>query len=824
MDRQRAITLSFAVVVFLTLLTGYSLFPLFYAIGLVGGGLVILACEPQAPVSGLQSHEAVASEGFPGHCTKPSDRTRLDNELESFKSLIVRDYVASWYGRFAEPADHLEVKVLIDDCVNTLLSYFLRLDAVRLLCMVTEHFHAHYSACINARRTAQNRDQRTRNLHGALAFPPETEVRHNKSIAAVLLRETLPKHHQRNTVLIELLTEVLSLHVITPVVDMFAKRGFAHEVLWQCLSDTDSCEKDGEASFPTEGARDAADVSPARSVGWHDGGSDFVSASEVVQIIHGEDSAQQDVPTGEGFLPACARGDHLVETSGAKDELDELENPEEFVSEELAKYFKVAPEITHNPDSQGDLASCKRRPSDVGNIVVSAQSIDQSLLKAAALPSYELFTNVQVTNVQLVDDNCSVLYTIMYKAWYHRSDGSASALKSRTVKKQHQDLVILHHMLVGNAVMTDNMKAVGTPSWLDDGYQLTSEPGDVHELRHEVTDYLQLLTANSLLCNSKELRQFLEYDSGSFAMHVKPADVGIPRLNQVLAKTWSGVWDKMTRFGFESRPRTEKQAEETDKLFDEFKFGVALYEPKGAEDEDYKLLSALKQHSEEASDVGCPESVQLLPADDNVGHAYSRSSLDFKCPVAPSALHNGIHPHASARAILELGLQCLQHCNASSWVLHERIAAFVKSTLAAWLQKHLQELLQHHLSMLRLAHYVHLLHGILAARSAAAATTPQPAAAAAASSEQSGRGRRTSTSVGCSHYQKALSALRSTLPGFLPVVLGAATFDRCLTSLLDSFDDEQQNKHLIYAVMDDVVAELLAVSGGAATMNAMDER
>ncbi|KAK3610074.1 hypothetical protein CHS0354_032160 [Potamilus streckersoni] len=136
------------------------------------------------------------------------------------------------------------------------------------------------------------------------------------------------------------------------------------------------------------------------------------------------------------------------------------------------------------------------------------------------------------------------LYKVEYDALYPDETGELVPRKG-TVWRRFREFINLQVRLEYNSEYKKSLKGIKGPK----RWQLPfgNMDKDTVETRKKVLEtYLKCLIDKPDICNGPELKEFLGYEGdGRIAFVRRPSDVGVRRIDQMLVRTVSGVFDKL---------------------------------------------------------------------------------------------------------------------------------------------------------------------------------------------------------------------------------------------------------------------------------------
>ncbi|XP_050419333.1 sorting nexin-19 [Patella vulgata] len=159
-----------------------------------------------------------------------------------------------------------------------------------------------------------------------------------------------------------------------------------------------------------------------------------------------------------------------------------------------------------------------------------------------------IFQDVSITDTETATEfrsqNSYTLYIVQFEAMYFSDKGPV--LRSGTTKRRFREFVNLNSRLDNNSYYKDLLKVVKGPKrWLNLPFK-NMDKESVESRKAFLNQFLKSLIEIEAICNGPELREFLAYEGDSHIAFVKKSsEISVPRIDKMLVRTVSGMFDKI---------------------------------------------------------------------------------------------------------------------------------------------------------------------------------------------------------------------------------------------------------------------------------------
>ncbi|ESO93531.1 hypothetical protein LOTGIDRAFT_232606 [Lottia gigantea] len=283
----------------------------------------------------------------------------------------------------------------------------------------------------------------------------------------------------------------------------------------------------------------------------------------------------QDVDSEEG-------GGNSLDTKSLSNEISECNDHE---LKNIDKDFNSSTEIYHDVNDSDEMSS-EHDDNDVNkrleNLIRKSQEIedkgtfyldedsksDNSSLEGLIIespgvefnPLIEMSDGIEVIDSSLIFQGVSIadtetvaeyrsqnhytLYIVQFEAMYFSDSGPV--VKTGKVKRRFREFVNLNSRLESSTYYKNLLKDVKGPKrWQNLPFK-NMDKENVEYRRIFLEQFLKSLIEIEAICNGPELREFLAYEGDSHIAFVKkPAEITVPRIDKMLARTVSGMFDKI---------------------------------------------------------------------------------------------------------------------------------------------------------------------------------------------------------------------------------------------------------------------------------------
>ncbi|XP_060080443.1 sorting nexin-19-like [Ylistrum balloti] len=421
----------------------------------------------------------------------------------------------------------------------------------------------------------------------------ENEIMYFRSVVQILLSQLLPGHLGICNTSYLLFVEIFTCNIFLPVIERLSDSDFLYECIIRILSDEKICslednetseslvdenlesnqmaayqnvfqnkveivisdqqkEADGmdpdryglsECNLPgscslrsdVRGMRRSSSTSSAHDLqNFQCVNDSYMSDQRKDQLYdYGEENTMKSFGTVKhGNSLYCDRGHPTLARSCPSDlgtgSASRISDPEDFSAESSA--------------TDDDEISSKV------HVFLDSNEVEVNNLEQLELPNM-LFVDVSITDTETRQEMRSstqyTLYNIQYDALYSTETHSLE-LRTRSVKRRFREFVNLQARLEDNEAYRKSLKDVKGPRrWLSLPFG-NMDKRSVEGRRKSLEAFLKSLIQKLDICNGSELKEFLAYEGdGHIAFVRKAPEISVPRIDKMIVKTMSDVFDKI---------------------------------------------------------------------------------------------------------------------------------------------------------------------------------------------------------------------------------------------------------------------------------------
>ncbi|XP_076457272.1 uncharacterized protein LOC143291305 [Babylonia areolata] len=410
------------------------------------------------------------------------------------------------------------------------------------------------------------------------------------------------------------------------------------------------------------------------------------------------------------------------------------------------------------------------------------------------------------------------VYNIEYEA-LHFSETGIPVMKTGTAKRRYREFVNLMSRLEDNPAYKRLLKDVKGPKrWLTLPFK-NMDKESVASRQKALELFLKSLIEVEAVCNGPEMREFLAYEGDSHIAFVKkPSEINVPRIDKMLARTVSGVFDKLKSLpnlpqgvisGIRGRDPLVDRKDSTETDADNIQVVTDFSHDYIHDMSLYNLLRDVSEsYVRDVQTLGHPELTPASPTSQLLKDMGSALYDHIVLLQVPRVEGDGAeHPDGAVEgggqdgvgvsgqlvlcdAVLDFVVQLLggqQH-----WLCHQRTLVALRNLLGRTLDRWVRETVSGLTSEERCLYYIRLLRETL---------WPSGKLFSARQGDKTPEERAATRAL-------AKRFLLDFFPGSLTMALGADSLESGVDVILESLQYTQLNKHFLYSSIDMLLESL----------------
>ncbi|KAK7091845.1 uncharacterized protein [Littorina saxatilis] len=409
------------------------------------------------------------------------------------------------------------------------------------------------------------------------------------------------------------------------------------------------------------------------------------------------------------------------------------------------------------------------------------------------------------------------VYQIEYEALYFSETGNP-VLKTGVAKRRYREFVILMSRLEDNPAYKKMLKDVKGPKrWLTLPFK-NMDKENVADRQKALEQFLKSLIQVEAVCNGPEMREFLAYEGDSHIAFVKKAtEINVPRIDKMLARTVSGVFDKLKSLpnlpgevisGIRGRDAVteRKNSMESETDVDSVTI-ITHFAPDNSLENTLRDVS--EKYTRDIQTQGHPDLIPSSPTSQLLKDMRSNLAQQILLHVPRVDGDGAEYPDDTEEAggefgvgqpgpgqlllcdaLIDLVVQLLigQH----HWLCHQRVITALRNVLGRTLDRWLREAVSGLTTEERCLYYIRLLRETV---------WPGGKFFSSQSEEKSPEEKAATRAV-------AKRLLVEFFPGVVSSVVGADSMEYAVEQVLESMQYDKLNKHFLYTAVDMLLENL----------------
>ncbi|KAL8574955.1 hypothetical protein ACOMHN_052120 [Nucella lapillus] len=411
------------------------------------------------------------------------------------------------------------------------------------------------------------------------------------------------------------------------------------------------------------------------------------------------------------------------------------------------------------------------------------------------------------------------VYQIEYES-LHFSETGIPVMKTGTAKRRYREFVNLMSRLEDNTAYKRLLKDVKGPKrWLTLPFK-NMDKESVASRQKALEQFLKSLVEVEAVCNGPEMREFLAYEGDSHIAFVKkPTEINVPRIDKMLARTVSGVFDKLKSLpnlpqevisGIRGRDPLVDRKDSTETDADNICVHTDYSHDYAHDLSFYNMLRDVSEsYVRDVQTLGLPELIPSSPTSqllkDMGSSLYDQILLHVPrvegdgAEYPDSAVEGGGQAGVGSGqlllcdAVLDFVVQLLSGQPHHHWLCHQRVLTCLRNVLGSTLDRWVKETVSSLTTEERCLYYIRLLRETV---------WPGGKLFSSQTDEKTEEEKIATRTV-------AKRLLVDFFPGSLTMLLGAGSLDAGVEVMLESMQYSQLNKHFLYTTIDMLLESLL---------------
>ncbi|KAG1701295.1 Sorting nexin-19 [Nymphon striatum] len=337
--------------------------------------------------------------------------------------------------------------------------------------------------------------------------------------------------------------DVIYKHLIIPLFDQLCDSVWLYEQIIFVLSDDHKVVNNSTAHFPSIDVEDV-DTSPDGYTQHIEHRSSSVPSLSTIESLYNERFFNQ--------FKVCLQNSEVC-SNLSSEKIDHHSS-----LPDISKLRTCSLTVDHNLDSSGESAG----ETTVLFSISSSENLTKFQENAENIKLVFTDVNIPVTEQQKSHglNQSYTIYCIQYLGWYMVPcssettdadggyfvvDGMRYVQKQAVVRRRFREFVNLQTRLEANPHLKWYLKGIKGPNkYLNSPFSNMAKH-TVEQRRVFLQQYLVVLCQTEQICTSTELREFMAYGTNANIAFVnKPRELAIPRLDRMVLRSVSGVFNK----------------------------------------------------------------------------------------------------------------------------------------------------------------------------------------------------------------------------------------------------------------------------------------
>ncbi|CAM1300377.1 Uncharacterised protein g2688 [Pycnogonum litorale] len=745
----------------------------------------------------------------------------LYDEIKLIIKLISKDFVRPWYEILSDNEEF--VNSLNNTVESSILKLCCRLSKVNRFKFAEKVIRSYRLFLRYQKSTSKNISTDDTNSSDADVFNWNID---NRKLTSLFLQAICCSDELRGCDIIidSCFVDIISTNVCNPLINLVTKSDWLYEAIIlllsdQCLPPANAVSGENEHRKFSEAKSDDVAVNPCTS-----GSSELDSAVSAVKQLKDCSASEPALCDIEmlynkkffGKLKIANNTSEVAESSNfvrsvSLPDLNELRLSVDFdldpdvlaYSHDTAEDAAVLFSISATDDFDGIIANESDEDSDYGDIKLVFTDV--------SIPTTEQhFSHSSTTANQPY-----TIYCIQYMAWYMAPlstetsdddggyfviDGMKLIRQQSVVRRRYREFVNLQTRLEANLLYKQRLKDIRTPNKYINSPFSNMAKHTVEQRRKFLQQYLQTLCQTEDVCTSAELREFMAYGiNANIAFVRKPIEISIPRIDKIVINKVSGMFSKIRTVlpTLDSSKRNpslailRRNASVNDQLpsirnilpkVESLGFNVIYsYGRKDQVNSEFNhgICKFIRSY-----DVKCNQQINsasdvCFADQDCESHEENDSDVNLKLYSSSRSLSN---------EVIDLATESFRDEHFSATSVH-----LVKFLFGDVFNRYLEHNIEDLTSQQSITEYLRSLRdelwpgGILNIK-------PHPIK---------------STEELLKTKQDATDVLKESFPAFVLMMIGEDRYDDCVKYLIDSIQDDNRNKFLLYLLIDNLFEDVI---------------
>ncbi|KAL5014032.1 hypothetical protein ScPMuIL_008302 [Solemya velum] len=433
-----------------------------------------------------------------------------------------------------------------------------------------------------------------------------------------------------------------------------------------------------------------------------------------------------------------------------------------------------------------------------------------------------LFQDVRISDTVRAKEHRSssfyTLYVVEFEALSRLPDGEI-VQQTGCVKRRYREFVNLKVRLDDDPLFKNSLRDVQGPRKLSLPF-FNMDKDSIENRKNLLENFLKSLIVKEDICNSQDLREFLAPEGDAHIAFVRKAqDLQVPRIDQMLVRTMSGMLDKIASIPSKAQgvlpslsgkkdevlAKKDKDASSTE---DNDRIKLVCSHSVHEVDSTLGSYSAMAQLIESSEEELWDSSLDQIQEGDITELALS--SVEWQDQILQriprleadgSETPDKLPKEQEKKLMVEehipltnevLNLGALAVHNSESWICRTRSLEVIKMVLGRTLESFIKKEVDFYTSTEKILYYLQNLREVV---------WPNGKFSLHPIEERSARQKMLTK-------KQAAQCLFNFLPGVVKFVIGDEDINVAVSEVIDSLQYEKLNRHLVFTMVDMLLEEL----------------